>query len=468
MADTDEFPDDARLGWPGVPPFLNGVWESLILRPWLDSLTLPGIVHGYFPLSRAWAAAEEAAGSVERFCQDTGTPYPPGGIAEYALALVDARREAYRKAERNWRRLFFTPSPAASAPKDTALAKAEERRLGAAHALMASRGLFVPLHIQKPFPPVKWQVAGPEAVEARHGARLLSPASAFPLPPWRPVRVSQVMTKEDSRIRFLTFDSRVGGRRDTAWARVMEPLAAEAAPTVIFLHGIGVETEQWRVEGGRIDGLVRSGVRVIRPEGPWHGRRRPSGWFGGEMALSQGPMGLLDLFEAWVSEVAVLIGWARATSTGPVALSGFSLGALTAQVAAAAARHWPEELRPDALLLMATSGNFVDLSLEGSLGRALDARTQLELQDWTEQGLQRWAPLLEPQGEPAVKRENIVMVIGTSDDVTPFCGGLALAERWGIGAENLFLRPHGHFSLSLGLEYDAEPISRLLAVLRSC
>lgn len=452
-------------GWTGVGPLLNDLWGSVILGPWLDALTLPGIVHGYFPLSRAWAAAEVAGGSVERFCRETGAPYPPGGMVDFALTMMDLRRESHRKAEKNWRRLFFTPAPAASAPSDAVLAKAEDRRLASAHALMAARSLFMPVHLQRPFPPVKWRVATEKTVAARHGARLESPASAFPPPPERPVRVSHVLTREECRLRFLAFDSRVGGQPDTAWARVIEPLDAESAPTVIFLHGIGVESEYWRIEGGRIDGLARSGVRVIRPEGPWHGRRRPSGWFGGEMALSQGPLGLLDLFEAWVSEVATLIGWARATSRGPVALSGFSMGALTSQVLAVAARHWPEPLCPDALLLMATSGNFVDLSLEGSLGRALDAKGQLERESWTVEALRRWAPLLEPHGAPAVPSENIVMVIGTGDDVTPFPGGLALAERWGIRPENLFTRPHGHFSLSLGIEYDAEPLARLLAVL---
>lgn len=460
-----EDPIETRAGWSGVGPLLNDIWGSVILGPWLDALTLPGIVHGYFPLSRAWAAAEVAAGSVDRFCQEAGTACPAGGMVDFALTMMDLRRETHRKAEKNWRRLFFTPSPADSAPSDAVLAKAEDRRFAAAHALMATRSLFMPMHFQRPFPPVKWRVAGEKAVAARHGSRLENPASAFPPPPERFVRVSHTLTREDSRLRFLAFDSRVGGQPDTAWARVIEPLAAEAAPTLIFLHGIGVESEFWRIDGGRIAGLARSGVRVIRPEAPWHGRRRPAGWFGGEMALSQGPLGLLDLFEAWVSEVATLIGWARATSRGPVALGGFSLGALTSQVLAAAARHWPERLRPDALLLMATSGNFVDLSLEGSLGRALGARGQLEREAWTVEALQRWAPLLEPHGEPSVPRENIIMVIGTDDDVTPFPGGLALAERWGVRPENLFTRPHGHFSLSLGIEYDAEPLSQLLAVM---
>jgi hypothetical protein len=58
------------------------------------------------------------------------------------------------------------------------------------------------------------------------------------------------------------------------------------------------------------------------------------------------------------------------------------------------------------------------------------------------------------------------MLIGTSDTVTPGAGGMALAQRWGLPAENLFLRDQGHFSVALGLERDAAPLARLAAILR--
>src|SRR3546814_2991848 len=77
--------------------------------------------------------------------------------------------------------------------------------------------------------------------------------------------------------------------------------------------------------------------------------------FGGEPAMAQGPLGFLKLFAAWGAEVAVLIDWARRQGSGSVALGGVSLGALTSQLTAVAARDWPAELRPDALLLIASS-----------------------------------------------------------------------------------------------------------------
>src|SRR3546814_20720279 len=67
---------------------------------------------------------------------------------------------------------------------------------------------------------------------------------------------------------------------DTAWAQVFEPEGAVNPPTLISLHGICVESEHWGAAMDAIDiapALTRKGLRVIRPEGPWHGRRRIPG-----------------------------------------------------------------------------------------------------------------------------------------------------------------------------------------------
>lgn len=95
-----------------------------------------------------------------------------------------------------------------------------------------------------------------------------------------------------------------------------------------------METEFTGSGRNPLGALVKAGVRVIRPEGPWHGRRRLSGTYGGEPVLARGPGGLLDYFHAHVIELGRLVAWARATRGGPVAIGGVSLGALTAQLAA--------------------------------------------------------------------------------------------------------------------------------------
>src|SRR3546814_1645594 len=69
---------------------------------------------------------------------------------------------------------------------------------------------------------------------------------------------------------------------------------------------------------------------------PWHGRRRPEGWFGGEPVLGRAPLSLLDFFHAAPIEAGLWVAKAREMFGGPVALGGVSLGALVAETAAAA------------------------------------------------------------------------------------------------------------------------------------
>jgi hypothetical protein len=57
------------------------------------------------------------------------------------------------------------------------------------------------------------------------------------------------------------------------------------------------------------------------------------------------------------------------------------------------------------------------------------------------------------------------MALGDVDTVTPYPGGRALAETWGIPAENLFVTHRGHFSASLGLCRDSGPLDRLCSIL---
>jgi hypothetical protein len=123
-------------------------------------------------------------------------------------------------------------------------------------------------------------------------------------------------------------------------------------------------------------------------------------------------------------------------------------------------------MRPDTMLLVGTTANVVDAATAGGLGRALGIGERLAALSWTPAALRRWGPLLEPLEPPVMTPDNIVMVIGTSDVVTPFDGGMALARRWNLPAENLFLRRQGHFSVALGLEHDAAPLRRLAAILR--
>jgi hypothetical protein len=441
-------------------PLLDSFVGDLVLRPWFDAVSLIGIVRWFFPLSRGWAAAGIAGRSAEEFCAAAPLPRDAARQAQRALVALLARRHAYDAAAHRWEDAVF----ADAAPDAFSLVAAEHARLTAAQAWMSGRGLFLPLHLRHGFPAVRWQLPSEREVDQRHGGRLADPAGAFPAPPRVAVRQSHGFPGAAGRTSWLRFPSQVAGAADTAWARVIEP-AAPDPPTLIFLHGIGVEAELWMTDLSRVDSLVASGIRIIRPEAPWHGRRCPPGGFGGETVLARGPLGLLDLFAAWIAEVARLVAWARATSRGPVAIGGISMGALTSQLAATRAVAWPQDMRPDALLLIGTTGGVVDAALSGGLGRALGVAGRLAALSWSPAAVQRWAPLLEPQESPVMPPESVVMLIGTSDTVTPGAGGVALARRWGLPAENLFLRERGHFSVALGLERDAAPLTRLAAIL---
>ena len=439
----------ALRGWPG----------NLILRPWFDRLALHAISRWYFPLSRAWAAALACGGSPERFISASYPDGISGRISDKRvrslIGAAEARRRAYESAQADWEGLLFDSPSSASAGAD--LVAAQLRRQEAAQALMAVRRFGLGLHLSHAFPPVRWDMAVPAEMPERQVRRLANPAAAFPVPVPPSIARSFGVPAVHGQVSWLRYESPVLG--DTAWARVVEPSegGAHSVPTLIFLHGIAMESEFWRDTADITSGLVHQGVRVIHPEAPWHGRRRLEGWYGGEPAIGRGPLGLIELFEAWVAEAAVLVAWARDRG-GAVAIGGVSLGALTAQLAAAT-------VCPDALFLVATTGDLVDMAHRGSLPRAVGLPARLKAAGWDHAALMRWAPLQTPSGAPALPATQIVIVLGQADDLLPFSGGHDLARCWNVPVGNLFIRPQGHFSVSLGLGRAPQPLRRLASLL---
>ena len=399
-----------------------------------------------------------AQGSLAHFAGGIGAELSQVAGSHGLLARFERRRIAFEAQGRVWDQAFFGPSPVPTA----ALVAAERGRRRAAVALYEPQtGL---LGRRKRIPPLRLSVAGPEEVAQRQGARLEKGATPFPAPEAGPLVVSRAVMGPYGREYWIRFPSPLLG--DQVTARVYEPPEAADPASLIFLHGVAMEPEFWPDRADPVGLLARRGLRVICPEGPWHGRRRLEGWYGGEPVLARGPLGFLELFEAWSAETARIIAWARQQSQAPVGLSGVSLGALSAQVTACAARDWPERLRPDALMLASTSGDMMDVAFQGSLARALNMPPQLAAAGWTEANLTRWLPLLEPKGAPALAPERIVMFLGETDDLTPYEGGLALARRWRLPAENLFTRRQGHFSAPLGLIGRPAPLRHFEAILK--
>jgi pimeloyl-ACP methyl ester carboxylesterase len=264
-------------------------------------------------------------------------------------------------------------------------------------------------------------------------------------------------------LRFMSPVAKAG----ESWARVYEPRTAEPVPTLIFLHGIGMEWEFWPNSADPMPAIAARGIRVIRTEGPWHGRRQARGWFSGEPTIANGPVGFIDLFAAWVAESAALIEWTRKNFPGKVALGGVSLGALSAQLVATAAANWRPSQIPDGLLLITTTRDFEAICLDSGFAHALDAPDRLAANGWRREDLQACLPILAPQGELAIPPERIVMLLGDADNVTPIAGGRDLIRDWNLPPANVFLRHRGHFSAGLGALAETAALDRLWEVLRA-
>jgi hypothetical protein len=449
----------------GFERLVKSAIGGLILRPWFDDTALRLLTQWYFPLSRGWAAALAASGSPDRFIEQI----PCGRFAQRMLPGIlkraQSRQIILEAADAAWEEAFFGRGPAR--------AETEAARLRAAGALTNLRSALVPLHLQAPLPAVAWAIEHPTSVARRHGPRLATPDRAFADTfDSAEIEASRGFLSRCGVEGWLRFPAPTDAAKGTAWARVSAPVlvrgtGSAALPSLIFTHGIAMETEFTGDGRSSLGALVAEGIRVIRPEGPWHGRRRLPGCYGGEPVLARGPGGLLDYFHAHVIELGRLIAWARRTRGGPVCLGGVSLGALTAQLAAVASQEWPAEMRPDALFLVAPSSSLIAVTFQGSLTRGLGVPQAIRTAGWSLADIDRWRSLLDPVGDPAVDPARVIVVIGRSDDVTLTAGGEALARAWRLPEENVFRAPAGHFSTSLGLSRDLAPFRKLLQILRN-
>ncbi len=380
-----------------------------------------------------------------------------------ALAAVYARKCALDEVQRRWEAAFFGAGPATAA--------IESERLALAQALMRLRSAFLPIHSIEQFPAVAWDIEPPQSVYRRHYPRLGTEPAFLADTDLGEIEASRGFRGHRGVQGWIRFRSPVPEVGDLAWARVALPAGSNAPgrsgrmPSIIFCHGIGMEPEFWKDQRLALNSFIEAGIRVIRPEAPWHGRRRAEGCYGGEPILARGPGGFLDYLHAAVRELGTIIAWARATRGGPVALAGVSLGALTAQLVATAAAEWPQTMRPDALFLIAPSLSLTRVTFEGSLTRSLGVPAAMLRAGWTASAIEQWQPLLEPVGSPVVEPDRIVVVLGDTDDVTLAEGGQDLVDAWRVPSANVFRLPAGHFTTSLALMRDGPAVSRFRSLM---
>lgn len=443
---------------------LAGPLGALIARPWLDTLTLQALKHAFFPLSRLWAAASAADGSVDAFWDQSGQPRRHEHTARVRdiLARFEEAKVTSTATDAAWERVFFG---AAETSRSTGVAL-ETARHNRRDVLNKQRRLFLPL-LSRQTPRVRLAIDTPEAIAAVYDPnqdtdRLFAAPSTMPL-----VQVSHPVpgvASTDHWLRFASPSQRLG---DTCWARVHTPDGVVAPPTVILGHGVCVDFDHWHGLIDETQALLAQGIRVIRPEAPWHGRRTPLGYFGGERAIGTFPSGMLDLFVAAICEWAVIADWARRTSSGPLAVGGTSLGALTAQLCASVAHTWPQRLQPQALYLMTHSGAMADAMLTGAVSTLFADPAAALAKGWTAAGVRRQMSLIDPVRPPVMPPARIVSVLGSRDVITPFDGGETLVWRWGVPEANVFISKRGHFTIPMSLARDPAPTRRFGEILRT-
>lgn len=434
---------------------------TLLANPWFDAAGIYGLKRWFFPASRLWAAARAANGDLDRFYASVPiAPHPKPARVRKALHRFEAARAAVNGIEAEWQAVFFGGRDASP----SYLQAAETARRELRHAYNATRRHFRFL-VDKDTPRVRLELASPEPVEAVYGTPGSDGSRHFERPSSQPhIEISQRMPTAagmDFWLRFASPSARLG---DTVWARVHEPAGMKDPPTIIYGHGICVEFDHWPGLIDECDALVRLGFRVVRPEAPWHGRRVLPGTFGGEHIIGTFPLGILDTMTAAVREWAVLARWARETSRGPIAFAGSSLGALTSQLAADHSRDWPENIRPEALLLITHTGDLAQAIMGGALTTMFANPRDAEALGWTEELARRTLSMLDP-GTLPLPPDRIVSVLGRRDVILPYSGGRDLVERWCLPTANSFVFDRGHFSVPMTLIRDDRPLRRFAEVI---
>lgn len=444
-----------------------GAMGLLFAHPYFDRVSLWALTHYFFPLSRLWAAATVSKGVPERFLSEV--PLNPTGIeldrVQKALFQTEAARATAAAVDRSWEEAFFGPQQ--RHPEE--LVALETARRDSHHALNLMRRRFRFL-LKHPVPIVRSDTPSPEAVAADFSAALQDRTSLFAPPdPMPGVDVSRKVPGAVGTEFWLRFASPSSDLGDCVHARVYEPDSVKDPPTLIFGHGICVEFDHWRGLVDDVDALCRMGIRVIRPEAPWHGRRRPAGSYSGETIVATAPFGPLHAFTGAMREWSVLIDWARRTSKGGVAVGGSSLGALMSLLCADVSRNWPGRLRPEAMFLITHCGRQHDAWHEGAFAKVWKPHAAMMAKGWTRETSGRYLPILDPNWDqaPVMKPENIISVLGRYDQVTPFESGLGLLDAWKVPQENRFIWRRGHFSVPMTIIRDASPLRRFGEVMSS-
>jgi hypothetical protein len=438
-----------------------------LARPWLDRLALAAARRYFFPVSRLWAMAREAEGELDHLL--AGLPverFGPRQIEQVKEAL-DVFEHARLKAfmtEQLWQDYLFGNAEA----HPTRVKLAEEMRIDTRSAYNLTRTRFSPLR-RFLNTSVKMNPTTPEQVLEKFGEDGRDIDSHFELPATMPrVELSRRLPVPGGTDYWIRFPSPSSAMNDTVYARVREPSGVKNPATLIFGHGMCVEFDHYHNLVDEVAGLTQLGIRVVRPEAPWHGRRVLPGNFGGEQLLSTAPIGMFDFVAAQHQEWAVLIDWCRHSSGGPVAVGGSSLGAQTAKSIAMRASGWPQHLQPDAMLALIHCSHIAEAVLEGALSDIWQLSGSLREAGWDRELASQWLRRIDPMQQPCMPAENIISVTGSHDTVTRPEWADRQLDYWQVPATNRFRYRRGHFTVPLGMIRENQPLLSFKRVLDTC
>lgn len=422
----------------------------------VDPMTIGALKRWWFPAARIWAAANGAQGDADAVAE-TLPPRSQRRIqskaAQIALRTNEDARKASLEATEAWQTIVINGGSGDPA-------EAETRRRRAASKHLALHGPLAAAVGRRGVVPVSWEMPTP-------GGPIIA-ADAFLAPEDLDVIQEGPVFREGGLMRrWISARAETGVAGDVAYARASWPVDGTIAGALVVGSGVGVEWDgfvRMRRDYDFANAFTEHGLAVVELVSPGHGLRRAADLYGGESFFQGAPVTAGASLAAQVRETARWIAWARRAWDRPAGVFGVSMSSFAAQLALSHAARWPEAARPDVAMLMAHSGNLLDIT-RGGLSRALGLPMALKGAGWTEADLKPWANALEPGVKLAISPDRIVSVTGTNDRVTPFSGGEAVRQMWSIPPRNRFTYSHGHMGLPLRALLDAAAARRLTEIL---
>ena len=439
--------------------FLFTPYVRLIARPYLDKLVLAISKKYFFPTSYIWSLINKSHYDYEKFTQII-IDNCNCDINEHKILnimnKVEKRSLKADLAKENWNEYFFGSKKA----NNIKLQTVEEQRLRYTDSFFQSRFLLSFTIKNLDLKKIKMSIKTEEEVQKVYKQPSSQSDSLKIDSDYPEVEVSKKIDEALYTKFWIKFKSPSSKVSEYAYAIVNEPKGVKNPPTLIFGHGIFVEFDHWKTMIDETVELVKNGIRVIRPESPWHGRRVEDKKFGGFDFLDEAPLSYIKFYEAAVNEWHIMSRWAKERGCSKLAFGGSSLGAQTAQLVSLKSKSWEKEYRPEVLFLLTHCSN-LSKSAE-PLFKMWGINERLAKNHWNQEKLEKWAQLIEPIGDMPISSDNIISILGKTDIITPFAEGVKLLDDWKVPQSNRFYWDMGHFGVPLMLLINKEPIKLFL------